>query len=167
MIRTVAAASFLALMIAGVALAQTDSAEFGRAGGDEIVMLFKQPGTLSGSFGFSTSPRSDVASRGLTGTLGGALVADRLWFFAAGQRDQSRQFVPMTTPAPTNINLSTLLGDRQTLGAFLGTGRESSGTLRFTGIVSSNSFFTAKIYSGRETVTPSALNAIHDIRPTP
>ncbi|HEV2719970.1 MAG TPA: hypothetical protein VG323_08120, partial [Thermoanaerobaculia bacterium] len=129
----------LVALIAGTALAQSaPSSEYGRAGGDEIVMLSKQPGTLSGSFGFSTS-------RSLGATLGGSLIPDRLWFFGAMQRDDNRRFsTPLALPQPS-----------------------SSLSLHFTGIASSNSFFTAKVFSSGQTVRPSAPYGVFNLRTSP
>jgi hypothetical protein len=81
--------------VAGAALAQqaAGTSEFGRAGGDEISVLVKQPGGFSGSFGLSMS-KADSASKQFSGGLGGALVADRLWFFTTAMRDDGRQFAP-------------------------------------------------------------------------
>lgn len=164
-------ALFLAQLIAVAALAQSaGTSEFGRAGGDEVALLFKQPGTLSGSFGFSTS-KSDFASKAFAGSVGGALVADRLWFFAAGQRDENRQFVstvpqlPATT-ATADGKLIAQFGSRQTLTAAVSAGRDVVGTtpvslpssflsLHYTGVISSNSFFTAKIDSRRSSAEPA------------
>jgi hypothetical protein len=160
-----AAALFLVQLIAVAALAQT--AEYGRAGGDEIALPFKQSGGLSGSLGFTMSNSgSDFGSKGFAGTVGGALLADRLWFFAAAQRDVNRQFVSTLPQLPAATatadgKLIAQLGSRSTLTAIAGAGRESlvSTTpltlpssflsLHYTGIISSNSFFTAKIDSRR------------------
>src|SRR5205823_1140043 len=77
------AALFL-LLIATAVFAQ--SAEYGRAGGDEIALPFKKSGTFSGSFDVSTS-NGGLGGRSFGGTIGGALIADKLWFFGAMQRD--------------------------------------------------------------------------------
>ena len=103
MISTKARIAALFLMaFAGTAFAQNaGTSEFGRAGGDEVEMRVKQPGTFSGSFGFTTSN----ASKGMTGVLGGALIADRLWLFTAAQRDDMRQ----ATAAPAQLGNRTLI----------------------------------------------------------
>jgi len=139
--------ALLLLLIATAAFAQ--SAEFGRAGGDEIALPIKQPGNLSGSFGLTMS-NSAFGSRALGGTVGGALVADRLWFFAAAQRDENRQFVANQLPAAmADGKLIAQLGSRQMLTAAASTAKDL--TLHYTGVISSNSFFTAKIDSRRST----------------
>lgn len=161
------AALFLVPFLAAAALAQeaASPSEFGRAGGGEIAMLVKQPGAYSGSFGFTMSS-SDFASKQFTGALGGTLVADRLWFFATGQRDNGRQLA-----AAADGKLLAQLGDRQTLAAAAGTGRGWAGmtavtipssflSLRYTGIVSSNSFFTASVLT-RQTAAEPAFAAFH------
>lgn len=90
-------AALLLLFVATAVFAQ--SAEFGRAGGDEIALPFKKPGNLSGSFDFSTSS-GGLAGKSFGGTVGGALIADRLWFFGAMQQQvDNRQFVPKLTVA--------------------------------------------------------------------
>jgi len=138
--RRIVMALLLAQLVAVAALAQSaGTAEFGRAGGDEIALPVKQPCTLSGSFAFNTSN----SSRGFMATAGGAVVADRLWFFAAANRDEFRQ--PILAGA-TDAKLIVLPNARQSVTA------SSTGTglsLHFTGIVSSNSFFTAKVESRR------------------
>jgi len=138
--RRIVMALLLAQLVAVAALAQSaGTAEFGRAGGDEIALPVKQPGTLSGSFAFNTSN----SSRGFMATAGGAVVADRLWFFAAANRDEFRQ--PILGSA-TDAKLIVLPSARQSVTA------SSTGTglsMHFTGIVSSNSFFTMKVESRR------------------
>jgi hypothetical protein len=140
------------LFVAATAVAQ----EFGRAGGDEIPMLVKQPGGFSGSLGFSMS-KGAFASKQLTGALGGTLVADRLWFFATAQHDNGQKFVSVTPQ----------LNDRQVLAAAAGTGRESTGTtpaltlpssflsMRYTGMLSSSSYFTANVTTRRTSAEPA------------
>ena len=137
--RRIVTALFFAQLVAVAALAQSaGTAEFGRAGGDEIALPVKQPGGLSGSFGLNTSN----VSRGFTATAGGALMADRLWFFAAANRDEFRQPVLGATDA----KLIVLPNARQSVTA---SSAGSALSLHFTGIVSSNSVFTAKIESRR------------------
>ena len=79
------------LFVATAVFAQ--SAEFGRAGGDEIALPFKKSGTFSGSFDFSTT-RGGLGGKSFGGTVGGALIADRLWFFGTMQQADSRGYVP-------------------------------------------------------------------------
>lgn len=91
-------ATLFLLFVATAVFAQ--SAEFGRAGGDEIALPFKKSGNLSGSFDFSTSS-GGLAGKSFGGTVGGALIADRLWFFTTMQRDDTRGYVPdLALPKP-------------------------------------------------------------------
>ena len=64
-----------------------------------------------------------TTGRSTFGTFGGTLVKDRAWFFAAGERTQ-------------------MLGDRNSARPFL--------SLHSSGVVSSNSFFTATVSSGQK-----------------
>jgi len=76
------------------------------------------------------APSSFSGSFGLTtgrsafGTFGGTLIKDRVWFFASGERTHTTQ----------------RFADRNSARPFL--------SLHSTGIVSSNSFFTATVSSG-------------------
>jgi hypothetical protein len=146
--------AMLVLFVAGSAFAQ----EFGRADGGDLQMQVKQPGGFSGSLGFSLS-KGDFAStsKGFTGALGGALIADKLWFFATAQHD--RQYVSATPQ----------LNDRQVLAAAAGTGREQTPALtvptsflsmRYTGMLSSSSYFTANVTTRRTTAEPT-LTVFH------
>jgi len=78
MIRIPTALALGTLMIAFGALAQDN--EFGRTFGGEIQAITKQPRTLSGSLGLS---RANGSGTGYEATLGGALLKDRIWFFAS------------------------------------------------------------------------------------
>lgn len=69
-------------LVAVAALAQTD-AEFSRASGGVIDGITKAPSKTSGSLSLTHSTGL-FGGRGYEGTLGGELVADRLWFFGAG-----------------------------------------------------------------------------------
>jgi hypothetical protein len=131
--RTGALALILTLFTIGIAFAQS-SEEFGRSSGAQVDFTFKTPTRLSGSLGLTTS-RSAFA------TFGGTLVKDRVWFFASGERMQ-------TTPR-FDGNLFTSLGDRNSV---ITTVRAPDSvrpflSLHYTGIVSSNSFFTATVSS--------------------
>src|ERR1051325_8789262 len=154
--------ALLLLFVAGSAVAQ----EFGRAGGGELQMQAKQPGGFSGSFGFSIG-KGDFGSKQIGGALGGALVADRLWFFATAQRDERRQFVSELPqlPQPTAMADGKLLA--QLLAAAAGTGREQTATapvltlpssflsMHYTGMLSSSSNFTASVTTRRTTAEPA------------
>lgn len=137
-------------------------AEFGRGSGGEIQSMIKRPSQFSGSFGL-TSGRSS-ASLGGSGktygaTLGGTLLKDRIWFFGTAERSAGLRIDPAPSLSagrgPANFGYGTMsaqLGDRQSL--FASTGREASFpaelpssflSLHYTGIVSSNMFFTARV----------------------
>ena len=154
--KRVAVAFFLAFVVAGAALAQTTPAEFGRADGGDLGALVKQPGTWSGSFGLTTSSGSDFASKGLAGTMGGALVADRIWFFATASRDTSR---PPTITSAFDTKLTGQIGDRQSLAALAG--KASSLSLHYTGLLSSTSSFSASVSTRRSTAQPGLVAFTH------
>src|SRR4051794_5597944 len=61
--------------------------EFDRASGGELRMVAKQPSTLSGSLGFRLG-----SGKGFEGSVGGTLIADRMWFFASAMRADERRF---------------------------------------------------------------------------
>ena len=145
-------------------------AEFGRASGGEIQSMIKRPSQFSGSFGL-TSGRSS-ASLGGSGktygaTLGGTLLKDRIWFFGTAERTAGLRIDPALSLSagrgPATFGYGTMsaqLGDRQSL--FASTGREASLpatlpasflSLHYTGIVSSNMFFTARV--SRQSSTPT------------
>jgi hypothetical protein len=155
-----------ALLVAQGLLAQT--AEFDRVSGGEIAVVTKEARKLSGTLGMSSS-RSDAgfgSLKGFEGTLGGTIVDDRLWFFAAASRSESLRFISSVSevaqPALTNAvdaKVMTQLGSRQDLSASFSSGRELVATspvtmgavpstflsLRYTGIVSSNMFFNVSV----------------------
>jgi hypothetical protein len=164
--RKALAALFVAQMIAAVAMAQDlTSAEFGRSTGGEVQLRPKQGGNLSGSLGFTLSK-----SKGYEGTLGGAILKDRLWFFASAQKQDAQlysgvaqmQLPERAVSGALNARLAGQLGDRQSFNAYFEAARQSYATspatfaqigatpssflaLRYTGIVSSNMFFNASV----------------------
>lgn len=77
---------FLVQLIAFAVSAQ----EYGSATAGEIVLKPKGAAPVSGSLGMTLSSGNDALGRGSSPeyglTLGGTLVPDRLWFFAAGSR---------------------------------------------------------------------------------
>jgi hypothetical protein len=110
-------AALCLLLIATAVFAQ--SAEYGRAGSDEIALPFKKSGSFSGSFGLSTS-NGGLAGKSFGGTIGGALVADKLWFFGTMQRDDNRRFLSnlsVTPPAALRPSTTTATS-RQSQPAF-------------------------------------------------
>ena len=154
-------------LAAGVALAQ----EYGRTSGGELNLFTKQPNSFSGSLGISLS-RSLFGSnlKGYEGTVGGTIIPDRLWFFGSMQRNDSLRFasaVPQIQATPATYGkIDAHLGDRQSLNAVASRTQLSTGTLstvpasflsmHYTGIISSNSFFTASVsQSVTHPATPS------------
>jgi hypothetical protein len=166
------AALFLVQVIAGAGLAQ-DPFEFSRGSGGEIALHGKQTRSLSGSLGMLMGTSRDV--KGYEATLGGALLEDRLWFFAAASHSEGRWFSSALPELPeravsgvVDTKLSAQLGDRQSLAASFSAGRElltpapttaadripsSFLSLRYTGVVSSNMFFSAT-FSQRSVTQP-------------
>lgn len=72
----------IALVIAAQLLAVASfaqSEEFGRASGGSIEAITKAPRQLSGSLGLTHSTHGE----GYEGSLGGEILQDKLWFFAA------------------------------------------------------------------------------------
>jgi hypothetical protein len=146
-------ALLLALITSGGAFAQS-SAEFGRVSGGQMDLATKAPTRFFGSLGASMSS-SNGSRNGLGGygaTLGGTVVSDRLWFFATTQRDDARRLSPALSQVPRfDTNFNAALGSAHSLGASFRQGRDSVTTtipssflsMRYTGIVSSNMFFTA------------------------
>src|SRR3954453_13689605 len=89
MSRTLALLATLILTLG--AFAQT--AEFGHASGGTIDAITKVPRQTSGSLSLSRA----TGGTGYEGSLGGELVKDHLWFFAAASVLPNIQFDPKTT----------------------------------------------------------------------
>ena len=71
-------------LFAPAAVAQ--SAEFGRGSGGSIDVITKAPRRFSGSLSLTrstTRSTGTLGGNGYEGSLGGALLDDRVWFFAA------------------------------------------------------------------------------------
>lgn len=147
------AALFLALSMGGPALAQDASAssEFGRVSGGTLHLGTKSPSALSGSLTTRLPLRS-----GFEAMLAGTVVKDRLWFFTSVQQFESSGL----RSESFNVKAGAELGARHSLGASLSQGDypvastpstaplavpSSFLSLRYTGIVSSNMFFTASV----------------------
>lgn len=139
-------ALFLTLMMAIPLLAQ----EFGRVDGGQIKVLTKAPKKMSGSLGIS---RSSQAANGYEATLGGEILDDRIWFFAAASILPE---VSVSSRVGTvDAKLDGQLGSRSTLGAsFSQQETQEIGampaiapssflSLRYTGVISENIFFNA------------------------
>jgi len=71
-------------LLAMTAVAQTSdtTSEFGRASGGAIDVITKAPHQFSGSLSFTNSSGA-YRGRSYDGSAGGALLNDRVWFFAA------------------------------------------------------------------------------------
>lgn len=140
---------------------ESSLAEFGRASGGEVEALIKQPSRFSGSFGFTTSRSSDGFFPGGNGrsygaTLGGTLLKDRAWFFGVAETsgglpfDRSLSSLPTRNVRPLAFGtMQAQLGDRESLVASHSRGSSplsllpsSFLSLHYTGVVSSNMFFT-------------------------
>lgn len=148
MIRT-GVALFLTLMMTDAVLGQ----EFGSVSGGQIKVLTKGPKKMSGSLGIS---RSSQAVNGYEATLGGELLDERIWFFAAASILPE---VSVSSRVGTiDAKLDTQLGSRSTLGASFSQqpGEPAFATnivpaivpssflsLRYTGVISESIFFNA------------------------
>lgn len=160
-------------MIATVASAQ----EFGRVSGGEIELHSKGPKTFSGTLGFSMGD----GARGYEASLGGTILEDRLWFFAAGYQQNTRlnssfsglQLPDRAVTGAIDAKLMGQIGDKHNFSASFNAGKQPFATtadplaitgvvpssflsLRYTGIVSSNMFFNASF--SRHTVKQPALS---------
>ena len=163
----------LALLIASLTVTIAAAEEFGRVSGGEIKLVPKGSSQLSGSLGISTSDQSE---RGYEGTLGGELVDERVWFFATARHQEQRLFTgfeQMELPQHAVANMfgakvTGNIGDRQNLSASFDAARQgftiapgvagpivptSFLSLRYTGVISSNSFFNVS-FSRSSVSTP-------------
>ncbi len=172
--RAVTAALVLALMIAFTVSAQ-QSAEFGRASAGEIVLRPKSSAPLSGSLELLLPAGG---SPGYGATAGGTLIQDRLWFFASASHQEMSSSSRFTDLAlPENLTSSAAggrvngqLGGAHDFSAFfeaakrpqLSTTATASSSfagavpssflsLRYTGVVSSNTFFSASFVRSSRT----------------
>jgi hypothetical protein len=154
------------------AVSAQESAELGRASGGELLLTTKRSTALSGSLQASLTNGNDVFGRGNTpaygATAGGSLIQDRLFFFASASRQASpTRFADAALPqhataSAISAHVNGDVGSRQdfsalfqaarrpelsTTGAatFAGIVPSSFLSLHYTGIVSSNMFFTASM----------------------
>ena len=157
----------LAITLAGLLIAAGPACAqdvFDRASGGEISATAKSAEKTSGSLGVELFAGG---GSGYNATLGGTLLEDRVWFFGSlyrAQRPQSFQTAIPEMPAiastqSIDAKLGANLGSRQTLDAVFSSGSyegitptlsaepltvpTSFLTLRYTGMMSSNAFFTA------------------------
>jgi hypothetical protein len=142
--------------------------EFGRASGEELVMTAKGSAPISGSLSLSIG--SDVFGRssspGYGVTAGGTLMQDRLWFFASASQQEvsTSRFANLELPESATTSaigarVNGQVAGNQDFSAFFESARRpelsttipsSFGTvtpssflsLRYTGVISSNAFFS-------------------------
>jgi hypothetical protein len=141
-------ALLVAQMFAGAVLAQ----EFTSVSGGEVELLTKGPKKLSGSLGLT---RSNQSLNGYEATLGGTILEDRMWFFAAAS------ILPEVSLSSNvgaiDAKLNAQLGSRNTVGASYSEFNQSIAgspvvptivpssflSLRYTSVISDNIFFNA------------------------
>ena len=124
-----------------------------RGDGGELSVLVKRPSQLSGTFGFTFGGNR---SNALTGSVGGTLVPDRVWFFASAQRDEHPLTAIYGVPAAADRVTPVIdgkaiaqLGSAQSLTgslfsnqAFFTGQRTDFRTLHFTSTLSPSAFFS-------------------------
>jgi hypothetical protein len=159
-------------LLAMTAIAQTSdtTSEFGRASGGAIDVITKAPHQFSGSLSFSNSSGA-FRGRRYDGSAGGALLNDRVWFFAAasvlpnvrfGTSDTNANAIDAKATAQP-IDSTTLMaafrrGDRP---AFAGTDQTSSRSLpssflslRSTTMLSDRMVFDISVSQRNTTTAP-------------
>ena len=180
--RVAVAATWVALLLGPTANAQDPApresvaaTEFSRASGGEIELMTKESKKLSGTLGMTlSSPDHSFGAgkplKGYEASFGGTLVDDRIWFFASAQRHDALQFASAfpqiaEETAATEGKVIAQLGDQHNLAAAMGSGRQlavssslsiptSFLSLHYTGVISSNMFFTASV--SRSTTQPAS-----------
>jgi hypothetical protein len=169
-----AVAALVLLSSIAFAVTAQQPAEFGRASGPELVMKPKGSAPISGSLELSLSSGDDIFGRGGSPgyglSAGGTLVQDRLWFFASASRQESSRFAGLpdnvTTSAMSSAaggRLAGQVGSNHDFSAFFEAAKQPQLTmtntgsfatidapstflsLRYTGIVSNNMFFTGSV----------------------
>lgn len=137
-------------LFAAALMAQT---QYGTVSGGEVELLTKGPRKLSGSLGIT---RSSQELNGYEATLGGTLIQDRMWFFAAASLMPAVSAVNAVNAVDAvDARLDAQLGSRSTLGASFSRTEAAVASpvmqsvpatflsLRYTGVVSDNMFFNA------------------------
>lgn len=140
-------------LFAAALMAQT---QYGTVSGGEVELLTKGPRKLSGSLGIT---RSSQELNGYEATLGGTLIQDRMWFFAAASLMPAVSAVNAVNAVnavdAVDARLDAQLGSRSTLGASFSRTEAAVASpvmqsvpatflsLRYTGVVSDNMFFNA------------------------
>lgn len=168
--RRAVTALFLVQLLALAALAQ-ESSEFGRGTGGVVTLTPKGAAPLSGSLEISLSSGSDVFGSGTAPAVGlaagGVLLQDRLWFFAGGSRQESpaprfaNNLPENATTGAIGARVNGRIAGGHDLSAFFEAARRpefsaaapsltgiapaSFLSLRYTGIVTDNMFFTASL----------------------
>ena len=159
-------AALLILQLAALGAVAQEQAEFGRASAGEIALLPKGSRQLSGTLGVNLTEDVFGNRRGAELSAGGTLLKDRLWFFAAGMQQEQPRHATLVLPeqqsvtAAAGAQLRGQLGDAHDFSAFFATERAAAApfaapqvtpstflSLRYTGIVTDNMYFTAT-YSG-------------------
>jgi hypothetical protein len=141
----------LILALALPVFAQT--AEYGRTDAGDLQLVTKNAKPLSGSLTLGTNKFKAA-------TFGGALVADRIWFFAAAQQSQN-VLTTRFAPQLANVQLPAQpvraidgkaiaqIGEKQTLDASMISASQYDVTkafsMNYTAIVSPNAFFTVSV----------------------
>jgi hypothetical protein len=143
--------------VAATAFAQ-DAGEFGRFYEGTLEMAAKHaPGAgLSGSLSM-TAGKSDLpfgsSGKRYDATFGGTLVKDRAWFFASGERSSMPTYstningTPIALDPSLRLGMNAAVSNTQSLDASFSSGTlpKSFLSLHYTGMISSNSFFTANV----------------------
>ena len=161
--KRVLAAAIVTMAAASLQAQEPSAREFGSASGGEVRMIVKTPATTSGSLGLQLM--GDDARR-YEGTFGGALVKDRVWFFASAQRSESK-WLASSDPAWDSDavagRVDAVAAERLTLSAASFSPGRSFGalpvndaprtpssflSLRATSNVTSSTFFTATVWRG-------------------
>jgi hypothetical protein len=139
----------LSLLLATTALAQ----EYTTSGGDVRLVTKHATSAMSGSFTLGTNL--------LTGSYGGALVPDRVWFFGSAMRDKSNLLTSQYGAPPASLRgfdakTTAQLGDRQSLVAAFNSAASSATAvtprlntslfdMHYSMMVSPSSFFTVNV----------------------
>ncbi|HWS71659.1 MAG TPA: hypothetical protein VN605_06070 [Thermoanaerobaculia bacterium] len=173
MISRRAVPALLLVQLIAFAVAAQQSAEYGRATGGELMLTPKGSAPFSGTLELSLSTGNGAFGRGSSPayglTAGGTLMQDRLWFFASGSRQTGSRFAARELPENatsrsigarvngqfgSNHDFSAFFDSARrpelsTIGtsSFAGSVPSSFLSLHYTGIVSSNMFFTGSVTS--------------------
>ncbi len=155
--RPLLVAAFAFFIAAGAFAQATDDSLHGSGG--QIELLGKNPDRWSGSLSISAArsqlPFTAGMTRAYSGSLGGTLIPDHLWFFGSVDRVQPLFAQTSVASAPVirgfDMKTAAQIGDRQNLAAWFAAAPgvridpSTFMTLHYTGVVTPNSFFTATI----------------------